>query len=289
MKLKFKRVTMPTEEIKITSAFSRSMPRLCKLKTCMDFYRANGYFDRQIIIDSDKYLLDGYCAYLTAKLLDVQTVRALMVSGVAEQDKPVTDSKPSARRDTKPQERFRPGMLVKITGNTNGHRFSIGETVRLVEQSYAAEWAAEDLDGYDWWCVTECDMEPIESVKDKSEPTKLYCIKDYDEWLTEGKTYEFDGGIVSYDDGRRSFIKYKSLDEWKRCNPTPSACLVPLVKRLAKVGEWIYVTTNNGGCVKAGTIWKVANVDAERIYLTNDYVCSRNNYLVLDGYTDEKE
>ena len=168
MKLKFKRVTMPTEEIKITSAFSRSMPRLGKLKTCMDFYRANGYFDRQIIIDSDKYLLDGYCAYLTAKLLDVQTMRPLMVSAMEEQSKPTVTSKPSTVKATETQKQFHPGMLVKITGNVNGHRFNIGETVRLVEKNGWTPWKAEYLDEHDWWFVKECDMEPIKSVEDKT-------------------------------------------------------------------------------------------------------------------------
>lgn len=374
MELKFKKVTMPTDEIKITSAFSRSMPRLSKLKTCMDFYRANGYFDRQIIINEDKYLHDGYCAYLTAKLLDVQTVRVLMVSGVEEQRNPALDSKPSTVKATKTQKQFHPGMLVKITGNVNDHRFNIGETVRLVKNTMGSQWTAEYLDEHDWWHVMECDMEQIKSVEDKTntrstdntteftynvgdrvmckchagqvigidadddgfpyliefdepgvgchngdafdltvgrhgtsgnclwcrdndlqpiesnpKPTTMYCIKDYGKDLTKGKTYDFDGGIISYDDGRRSFGKYKSFDEWKRRNPTFSACLVPLVGRSAKVGEWIYVITDNGGCVKAGTIWKVTNVDSERVYLMGNYVCSLNNYLVLDGYMGEKE
>ena len=167
MELKFKKVTMPTEEIKITSAFSRSMPKLGKLKACMDFYRANGYFDRQIIIDDGKYLHDGYCAYLTAKLLDVQVVRVLMVSGVEEQSKPTLDSKPGTEKATKTQKQFHPGMLVKITGNTtDNHDFEIGTTVRLVENIRGAGWSAEYLDGHDWWYVMECNMEPI-STEDK--------------------------------------------------------------------------------------------------------------------------
>lgn len=369
MKLKFKKVTMLTDEIKITSAFSRSMPKLSKLKTCMDFYRANGYFDRQIIIDSDKYLHDGYCAYLTAKLFDVQTVRVLMVSGVEEQRNPALDSKPGTEKDTEIQKQFHPEMLVKITGNTtDDHNFEIRTTVRLVEKNGRTAWKAEYPDKHDWWHVMECDMEPIESVYDKPTdghkftynvgdrvtsgghtgqviginegnayrsylvdfdepgvgfnngdaikltvgrygtsnnclwrggndlqpiesnpvPTKLYCIKGDAGWLTKGKTYDFDGGIVCYDNGQFHNRNDESFDEWKRRNPTLSACLVPLVKRTAKVGEWIYVITDNGGCVKAGTIWKVTGINTHNVCLTYSYVCNLNNYLVLDGYTDEK-
>lgn len=361
---------MLTDEIKITSAFSQSMPRLSKLLACADFYRTNGRFDRQIIIDSDKYLHDGYCAYLTAKLLGVQTVKALMVSAMEEQSKPTVTSKPSTVKATETQKQFHPGMLVKITGNVNEHGFDIGETVRLVKNTGGTEWTAEYLDGHYWWFVKECDMEPIESVEDKTntgstdntteftynvgdrvvkdghpgqvigidpvgapiaylvdfdelgvgchngngigvtvgrcgtsnnclwcldndlqsiksnpEPTKMYCIKGDAGWLTKGKTYDFDGGIVCYDNGQFHNGKDESFDEWKRRNPTFSACLVPLVKRSAKVGEWIYVITDNGGCVKAGTIWKVTGVNTHNVCLTYSYVCNLNNYLVLDGYT----
>ena len=168
MKLKFNNVVMPTDEIKITSAFSQSMLRLGELKTCMDFYRANGYFDHLIIIGEGKDLYDGYCAYLTAKLLDVQTVSVLMVSDVEEQSKPTVTSKPSTVKATETQKQFHPGMLVTITGNTNGHRFDIGTTVRLVEKVGRTAWKAEYLDEHDWWNVKECDMEQIESVEDKT-------------------------------------------------------------------------------------------------------------------------
>lgn len=94
MKLTFTNNTLPIGEIKITKEFSRTIPRLEKLKKCMDFYRTNGYFDRQIIVDSDKTLHDGYCAYLTAYLLGVKTVRVMMVGEQSELIKAIPPAEP---------------------------------------------------------------------------------------------------------------------------------------------------------------------------------------------------
>ena len=187
MELKFNKVTMPTDEIKIMSAFSRSIPKLSKLLACAEFYRANGYFDSQIIIDEGKYLHDGYCTYLTAKLLDVQTVSVLMVSDVEEQSKPTVTSKPSTEKDTEIQKQFYPGMLVKITGNTtDDHNFEIGTTVRLVEKNGRTAWKAEYLDEHDWWYVKERDMEPIYSVEDKHTDSSKFTYNVGDRVVKDG-------------------------------------------------------------------------------------------------------
>ncbi len=92
MNLKFSNPILPIGEIKIPEEFS--MPRLEKLKKCMDFYRKNGRFDRQIIVDGDKTLRDGYCAYLTAYLLSAKTVKALMVMEQAEPIKAIPPAEP---------------------------------------------------------------------------------------------------------------------------------------------------------------------------------------------------
>lgn len=47
MKLTFTNHTLSIGEVEIAKAFA--LPSLGKLKPCMDFYRANNRFDRQII------------------------------------------------------------------------------------------------------------------------------------------------------------------------------------------------------------------------------------------------
>lgn len=255
---------------------------------------------------------------------------------------------------------YKSGDLVTITGNCNGHRFKIGETVRL---KYRAEssWAAEHLDGHDWWNVRESDMKPFKPAimpqkivittdgkttlarlfdgkkmvkraeakcapsdtfnfntganlafnrlvygtdynpqdvkikpktalaESKPEPVKLYCVKDFNGWLTKGKVYDFSGGVnYDHDDYTN---RYGNYDIWKRSNPSFAACLVPLVRRPAKVGEWVLPEDKwfSDRKISEKCIYKVENIwtDDPRgiIWFDNDNRCAiRGEYFVLDGY-----
>ena len=71
------------------------------------------------------------------------------------------------------------------------------------------------------------------------------------------------------------------------CEPT-----VKEVKRPAKVGEWIKVTTARGHGVKVGTIEKVTSLHGSGVYINNDVWGSGNllfedNYVVLENYQPE--
>lgn len=238
MNLKFTNPILPIGEIKIPDEFS--MPRLEKLKKCMDFYRTNGYFDRQIIVDSDKTLHDGYCAYITAVLIGVHKVKVLVVS-----DKPCN-------------------VNVKFTGSME----QLGRALKPVI---------------------------CKSVDSKPEPVKLYCVKSYQPgvWLTSGKIYELreddtvvmdDGYIDTYDDEVLNEIPFKQY-------------FVPLVRRPAKVGEWVYiVNAHNDGThvlteVHNEDIFKVEFVDKSRrpVKVVNGTWLWEDEYLVLDGYTGDSE
>lgn len=138
MKLKFTNPILPIGEIKITEKFSSTMPRLEKLKKCMDFYRANGYFDRQIIVASDKTLHDGYCAYLTAYLLDVEWVKVLMVGEGAEPIKVVAPDK------------LEPVKLYCVRSYEPGHWFTKG---KVYETDCNDQFTTDDgyhPNGYEW-------------------------------------------------------------------------------------------------------------------------------------------
>lgn len=248
------------------------------------------------------------------------------------------------------------GDLVKITGNSNGHQFKIGETVRL---KYRVEnfWVAEYLDGHDWWNVRESDMTPAkpatmpqkiivttdgkitlarlfdgktmvkraeakcapsdtfdfgvgtelavkrliggekadaaitatEPVKE-SEPVKLYCVKDYKpgEWFTKGKIYESSpNGSFTWDDGYSSeFIRNAHFFN----GVCEGDCLVPLVRRPAKVGEWVYVLDRGTSRYEEKRIYKVFDTGGNScVWFAKDYKGNipKENYLVLDGYTGD--
>ena len=92
---------------------------------------------------------------------------------------------------------------------------------------------------------------PFGKPEDKpaeDKPIKLYCVKDYTPFygveLIKGTVCTFipTVGALELPGGRRvgSAGCPRSYDEWKADNPFRAACLVPLVKRPAKVGEWVY-------------------------------------------------
>lgn len=142
-------------------------------------------------------------------------------------------------------------------------------------------------------------------TKSKPEPVKLYCVESWmpGSWITKGKIYEIkSNGRIRFDDGY--FPTWKSLA--KPSMQTKS--LFPLVRRPAKVGEWVYVKhaydwqERNFG-IKPGKIYKVHEVLQSRNESGNECdvrlevngekssVCvnTEENYLVLDGYKGDAE
>lgn len=243
MKLTFTNNTLPIGEIKITKEFSSTMPRLAKLKKCMDFYRTNGYFDRQIIVDSDKTLHDGYCAYITAVLIGVHKVKVLVVS-----DKPFN-------------------VNVKFTGSME----QLGRALKPVI---------------------------CKSVDSKPEPVKLYCVKDYRGNLTRGKIYEVKDGFMRYDDGSKAFMQWMDIaEDIKESWLFKDGYLVPLVRRPAKVGEWVYIdnahindNSHIYGDVHNGAIFKVsfAGTGSRPVRVNYNTWLWEDEYLVLDGFKGDR-
>jgi hypothetical protein len=138
--------------------------------------------------------------------------------------------------------------------------------------------------------------------QDKQEPIKLYCVRDYKSgrFLTKGKVYtvEHKGGkdYLKYDGWTSCFYNF-NLDEYKNANPDIGPCLVPLVARPAKVGEWVYVTRRCYSALPCGLYkiekqyhsdgWGVSGeikADGDGLWCV-----SRSEYLVLDGYKPEPE
>jgi hypothetical protein len=74
---------------------------------------------------------------------------------------------------------IKPGTLMVITGNASGHYFNIGETVRVVAEAAGTIHNCENLDGGDYWYVSESDMKPLEAPAEKS---KRYLVIDGFGW-----------------------------------------------------------------------------------------------------------
>lgn len=119
----------------------------------------------------------------------------------------------------------------------------------------------------------------------RQEPVKLYCVK-ASGWLTPGKIYESVDGWINTDNGERH------IDTVMREN----GYLYPLVKRKAKVGEWVLPPDDWCALQMAEKgIYKVVNEINDKYYdlaISNDKLLCMGeyrDYLVLDGYKPESE
>lgn len=207
-------------------------------------------------------------------------------------DRLVEEKKPIEKTQDKPA--YRVGGSVRIiakNGIQNSH--DIGD-VGLVTKLEDGDVGVKVGNYFQW--VSPCDIEQyVAKPQDKPEPVKLYCISDNKGWLTKGKVYEFNGSM-NYDNAYRHM--YASFGEWKDCNPSLYECLVPLVSRPAKVGEYILITDpfiamgeykkNDILCVEESYPNERYCVPHVRVKVSS---CLRNvndtEYLVIDGYKPE--
>ena len=139
-----------------------------------------------------------------------------------------------------------------------------------------------------------------EPTEDKREPIKLYCVKDYGSTLTGGKTYDFVDGLVKYDGGQTSSWHMNAKEFCEAVNENTGVdSIFPLVKRPAKVGEWVYITHTDyapeaGAHLGVGDVCRVASVapsGAKHLEVSPGYELSYfdREYLVLDGCHPEPQ
>ena len=65
-------------DIKIKNCFAHSLPNPEKMNACYEYYRNHHRLDRDIEINEDDVLVDGYVAYLVYKMLGIESVRAVI-------------------------------------------------------------------------------------------------------------------------------------------------------------------------------------------------------------------
>lgn len=120
-----------------------------------------------------------------------------------------------------------------------------------------------------------------------AEPIKLYCVKGLNEWLTVGHVYEIADSYITVDNGER-YIGDTMI---------AAGFFATLVKRRAKVGEWVYILeTDYWGDLQPGDVAQVITVSergnahmAKNKDAHPEGLCYlKREYLVLDGYQPEK-
>ena len=188
----------------------------------------------------------------------------------------MTPAKPAAM----PQK-----IVVTTDGKTTLARLFDGKT--MVKR---AEAKCAPSDVFDFGIGAELAVKRLmgekpvtEPVKD-SEPAKLYCVKSFMDILSAGKIYEPDeSGHIAYNDGRKSnhSVSDRKFDFIRIGN------LAPLVRRPAKVGEWVYVLDHGTSRYEEKRIYKVFDTGSDScVWFADDYKGNirKENYLVLDGY-----
>jgi len=67
-------------EIKISQEFQNTNPSPVKLEICRSYYRENGCLDREIIVNQERVLTDGYIGYLVLKENGVEAAEVTVLN-----------------------------------------------------------------------------------------------------------------------------------------------------------------------------------------------------------------
>lgn len=67
------------DRINVPHYVRQSLPSPDKIEKRYRCYKQLGTFDREIIVDEDYNLVDGYSTYLVCKMLEIQKVRVLRI------------------------------------------------------------------------------------------------------------------------------------------------------------------------------------------------------------------
>jgi hypothetical protein len=68
------------EDIIIQDKFVETNPSIEKIQEKLEYYKVNKKFEKNIVVDKDNILLDGYINYLLCKLLNIDTVKVVIES-----------------------------------------------------------------------------------------------------------------------------------------------------------------------------------------------------------------
>ena len=77
--IKSETVKIELDKINIPANFKRDLPNKGKISARYSFYKKTGGFDREILIDENNNLIDGYTTYLICKMVGIEKVRALRI------------------------------------------------------------------------------------------------------------------------------------------------------------------------------------------------------------------
>jgi hypothetical protein len=68
------KIYVDIDDIVIQESFSQ--PSIEKISDRLNYYKEHGKFEKDIVINKENVLLDGYITYLLCKLLNINSIRA---------------------------------------------------------------------------------------------------------------------------------------------------------------------------------------------------------------------
>lgn len=72
------KVLMNINNIVIQDSFKENRPSLSKIRDKIDYYNKHNRFNKNIVIDKDNVLHDGYINYLIYKMLDIKEIKVIV-------------------------------------------------------------------------------------------------------------------------------------------------------------------------------------------------------------------
>lgn len=69
------RTFLRTEDIQIVDEFKNNTPSLEKIQSKIEYYKLNKKFDKDIVVDKNNTLKDGYINYLLSQMLNINPVK----------------------------------------------------------------------------------------------------------------------------------------------------------------------------------------------------------------------
>lgn len=66
------------EDIIIQDSFKETQPSLDKIQTKLEFYKKYKKFDKNIVVNKDNVLQDGYINYLLCKMLNIEVIKVVI-------------------------------------------------------------------------------------------------------------------------------------------------------------------------------------------------------------------
>lgn len=72
------KVYLNISDIVIQDSFKETRPSINKIQDKLTYYKENNRFNKNIVVDQNKVLQDGYITYLICKMLNIKTVQVVV-------------------------------------------------------------------------------------------------------------------------------------------------------------------------------------------------------------------